>query len=70
MLNNGADVAAVVRHFQNTEATYHRWRNQYGGTKADDAKTFKGAGELGPPLNNYHFSCCIRAGREGRNRVF
>jgi len=27
------------------EATYHRWRNQYGGMKADDVKRLK---ELGP----------------------
>lgn len=42
MLNEGADVAAVARHLQVTEATYHRWRNQYGGMKADDAKRLKG----------------------------
>jgi transposase-like protein len=41
MLNEGADVAAVARHLQVTEATYHRWRNQYGGMKADDAKRLK-----------------------------
>jgi putative transposase len=23
------------------EATYHRWRNQYGGMKADDVKRLK-----------------------------
>jgi transposase-like protein len=41
MLNEGADVAAVARHLQITETTYHRWRNQYGGVKADDAKRLK-----------------------------
>jgi putative transposase len=41
MLNEGADVAAVARHLQITETTYHRWRNQYGGMKADDAKRLK-----------------------------
>lgn len=41
MLNEGADVAAVARHLQVTEATYHRWRNQYGGMKADEAKRLK-----------------------------
>ncbi len=41
MLNEGADVAAVARHLQVTEPTYHRWRNQYGGMKADDAKRLK-----------------------------
>ena len=24
-----------------SEATYHRWRNQYGGMKADDVKRLK-----------------------------
>jgi len=24
-----------------TEATYHRWRNQFGGLKAEDAKRLK-----------------------------
>jgi putative transposase len=41
MLNEGADVAAVARHLQITETTYHRWRNQYGGMKADDAKRLR-----------------------------
>jgi transposase-like protein len=41
MLNEGADVAAVARHLEVTEATYHRWRNQYGGMKADDTKRLK-----------------------------
>lgn len=41
MLSEGADVAAVARHLQITETTYHRWRNQYGGMKADDAKRLK-----------------------------
>jgi putative transposase len=41
MLNEGADIAAVARHLQVTETTYHRWRNQYGGMKADDAKRLK-----------------------------
>ena len=41
MLNEGSDVAAVARHLQVTETTYHRWRNQYGGMKADDAKRLR-----------------------------
>lgn len=41
MLNEGADVAAVARHLQVSEQTYHRWRHQYGGMKADDAKRLK-----------------------------
>jgi len=41
LLNEGADVAAVARHLQISENTYHRWRNQYGGMEADDAKRLK-----------------------------
>ena len=41
LLNEGADVAAVARHLQVSEQTFHRWRNQYGGMKADDAKRLK-----------------------------
>jgi putative transposase len=41
LLNEGADLASVARHLEVTEATYHRWRNQYGGMKADDAKRLR-----------------------------
>src|SRR5580704_15250121 len=41
LLNEGADLAAVARHLEVSEQTYHRWRNQYGGMKADDAKRLK-----------------------------
>ncbi len=41
MLGEGAQIADVARHLEVTEATYHRWRNQYGGMKADDAKRLK-----------------------------
>ena len=41
LLGEGKDVAEVVRHLQVTESTFHRWRNQYGGMKADDAKKLK-----------------------------
>lgn len=32
------DVAGVCGVLQGTEATYYRWRNRFGGVKADDAK--------------------------------
>ncbi len=38
LLADGADVAAVCRELGVCEQTYYRWRNQYGGLKADDAK--------------------------------
>ncbi len=41
MLGEGAQLAEVARELEVTEATYHRWRNQYGGMKADDAKRLK-----------------------------
>jgi putative transposase len=31
----------ITRHLEITESTWHRWRNQYGGMKADDAKRLK-----------------------------
>src|SRR5271155_212949 len=34
-------LAEVCRHLEITESTWHRWKNQYGGMKADDAKRLK-----------------------------
>jgi putative transposase len=41
LLGQGADAAEVARHLEVSEQTYHRWRNQFGGMKADDAKRLK-----------------------------
>ncbi len=41
LLSEGADIPAVCRHLEVSEQTYHRWRNQYGGMKADDVKRLK-----------------------------
>ena len=41
LLNQGNDVAEVCRQLEITESTFHRWRNQYGGMKANDAKLLK-----------------------------
>lgn len=41
LLAEGRDVAAVCRELGVSEQTYHRWRNQFGGLKADDAKRLK-----------------------------
>jgi putative transposase len=41
MLGDGKDVAAVCRELQVSEQTYYRWRNQFGGLKAEDAKRLK-----------------------------
>ncbi len=41
LLAEGKDVAEVAKHLEISEQTYHRWRNQYGGLKADDVKRLK-----------------------------
>ncbi|MEX5297065.1 IS3-like element ISAar43 family transposase [Kocuria sp. CPCC 205268] len=41
MLAGGSDIAGVCRELGVSEQTYYRWRNQYGGLKADDAKRLK-----------------------------
>ncbi len=41
LLGEGAEVAAVARHLEVSEQTYHRWRNQFGGMKVDDAKRLR-----------------------------
>jgi putative transposase len=41
LLGQGKPIEEVARHLEVTEATWYRWRNQYGGMKADDAKRLK-----------------------------
>ena len=41
MLANGEDIAGACRALEISESSFHRWRNQYGGMKADDAKRLK-----------------------------
>jgi transposase-like protein len=41
MLNAGKDLAVVLQTLEISEATYHRWRNQYGGMKSEEAKRLK-----------------------------
>ena len=41
MLNAGKDLAAVVQTLEISEATFHRWRAQYGGMKSEEAKRLK-----------------------------
>ena len=41
MLGEGKELAEVAHHLEVTEATYHRWRNQFGGMKADEAKRLR-----------------------------
>jgi len=50
MLGEGKELAEVAKALEVSEATYNRWRNQYGGLKADDMQRLKrvGAGEQPP----------------------
>lgn len=41
MLNTGKSVGEVLQHLEVSEATYHRWRQQFGGMKAEEAKRLK-----------------------------
>ncbi len=41
MLSSGKDLTAVIQKLEISEATYHRWRNQYGGMKSEEAKRLK-----------------------------
>jgi len=41
MLGEGKTTAEVAKALEISENTFHRWRNQYGGMKASDAKRLK-----------------------------
>jgi putative transposase len=41
MLGEGVEVPEVCKALEVSEETYHRWRAQFGGMKADDVKRLK-----------------------------
>ena len=41
MLGEGKTIPVAAKELGISEQTYHRWRNQYGGMKANDAKRLK-----------------------------
>jgi putative transposase len=41
LLAEGHEIPEVAKQLEVSEATYHRWRAQYGGLKADDVKWLK-----------------------------
>jgi putative transposase len=41
MLGEGKTIPEAAKELGISEQTYHRWRNQYGGMKADDVKRLK-----------------------------
>ena len=42
LLGEGKEIAEVCRELQVSEQTHYRWRNQFGGLKADDAEKLRG----------------------------
>jgi len=40
-LGNGLTIALLCQKLAISEQTFHRWRNQYGGMKADEVKRLK-----------------------------
>ena len=41
MLATGASIGQICQKLEVAEPTFHRWRNQYGGMKAQEAKRLK-----------------------------
>ena len=41
LLNEDKDITEVVRHLEIAESTWNRWKAQYGGMKADEAKRLR-----------------------------
>lgn len=39
--SGGATIAQICQHLEVSEQSFHRWRNQFGGMKADEAKRLK-----------------------------
>jgi putative transposase len=41
LLGEGFELPDVLKELEVSEQTYYRWRNQFGGMKADDVKRLK-----------------------------
>jgi putative transposase len=41
LLGEGLELPEVIKQLEVSEQTYFRWRNQFGGMKADDVKRLK-----------------------------
>ena len=41
MLSGGKSIEEILKVLEVSEATFHRWRNQYGGMKSEEAKRLK-----------------------------
>ena len=68
LLGEGADVAEVARQLEVVEQTYHRWRAQYGGMKADDVRRLKELEDENAQLEADRGRQSSRSWRCGRSR--
>ena len=66
MLGEGKTIPEVARALEVSENTYHRWRNQCGGMKADDFKKLKELRRENQRLKAIESRSV--AGRSGRRR--
>jgi transposase-like protein len=41
LVGEGQTIAEAAKQIEISEQTYHRWRNQYGGMTADDARRLR-----------------------------
>ncbi len=54
LLAEGKTIPEVAKHLEISEQSFHRWRNQYGGMKASDAKELKAL-----PRRSAAFTTCV-----------
>ena len=62
MLGEGKAIPEVAKELEVSENTFHRWRAEYGGMKADDVKRFL----ADEPLTAYADPLAARAARWAR----
>lgn len=65
LLAEATAIEKICRRLEITESTSHRWRNQYGDMKADDAKQLKDLDGENPRVSA---SSPIRRSRSSRSR--
>ena len=41
LLSGGAGIEQICKQLESSQATYHKWRNQFGGMKANEMKRLK-----------------------------
>jgi putative transposase len=59
LLSGGLPIAEVIAQLQVSEATFHRWRAQYGGIKADDACRLRELEQENRELKNAVANQCL-----------